>query len=205
MADEDEHSFLIDWEPATIFGQSRHDGSCHVETMPFMALALLNEEYWEGKMKRQYHHDLEGFLWILPFVCLQYENGDVIRNPPLKSWNTENYAFCRLLKLGFLNDIEDGPALLKMKATPSHEMGWILFCGILPSIHKSWSPQSGSAFDLFLCRSTGVEVSEDAYAKEVSSKETYLDFWKRVKTLANSPRTKELMPNLWRFVPVGLV
>ncbi|ETW83476.1 hypothetical protein HETIRDRAFT_426715 [Heterobasidion irregulare TC 32-1] len=153
MADEHELSFLIDWEPATIFGQSRHDGSCHIGTMPFMALALLNEEYWEGKMKRQYHHDLEGFL---------------------------------LLKLGFLNDIEDGPALLRMKATPSHEMGWILFCDILPSIHESWSPQSGS---------TGVEVSEDAYAK-VSSKETYLDFWKRVKTLANLPRTKELIPNL---------
>lgn len=75
MADEHELSFLIDWEPATIFGQSRHDGSCHIRTMPFMALALLNEEYWEGKMKRRYHHDLEGFLWILPFVCLQNENG----------------------------------------------------------------------------------------------------------------------------------
>ncbi|ETW79339.1 hypothetical protein HETIRDRAFT_117850 [Heterobasidion irregulare TC 32-1] len=435
MADEHELSFLIDWEPATIFGQSRHDGSCHIGTMPFMALALLNEEYWEGKMKRQYHHDLEGFLWILPFdspaskmstpdswvasigsgseraqvqarwaaaarehepalvlckhgwlglaaaargyerkrggqrqqedmsaarehehrqggrrqqedtgphlraqvgsasaargyECGQggrqqredtsagkvgsgIERGHICTRLGERRWRSATAARgyecgkgwvaaargykltlvlyergCRASRALILCEREQGigsgservwarsqtsaasprlvsppppttttsaharlvrrahassytmsaclllydecmPPLVspplpptisarvllykyatassqflfiildssEMKATPSHEMGWILFCGILPSIHESWSPQSGS---------TGVEVSEDAYAK-VSSKETYLDFWKRMKTLANLPRTKELIPNLWRFVPATLL
>ncbi|ETW83455.1 hypothetical protein HETIRDRAFT_451031 [Heterobasidion irregulare TC 32-1] len=62
MAGEGDRGFLIDWELATMFGQSSHDEASHLETVPFMALDLLDEEYWAGKIKRQYHHGLEGFL-----------------------------------------------------------------------------------------------------------------------------------------------
>ena len=62
MAGEGDRGFLIDWELATMFGQSSHDGTSHLETVPFTALDLLDEEYWAGKIKRQYHHGLEGFL-----------------------------------------------------------------------------------------------------------------------------------------------
>jgi Fungal protein kinase len=46
---------LLQWEPR-VFGT------------PFMAIDLLTDEYWEGTIKRYYHHELESFIWVI--VCL---------------------------------------------------------------------------------------------------------------------------------------
>lgn len=101
MDNEDERGFFIDWELATIFRQSCHDRSSCPETVPYMAMYLLNTDYWTS-IQRQYRHDLEGFLWILPYIFLQYNNGNLVENPPLKSWSMGNYHSCRHVKVGFL-------------------------------------------------------------------------------------------------------
>ncbi|ETW83439.1 hypothetical protein HETIRDRAFT_426692 [Heterobasidion irregulare TC 32-1] len=62
MAGKGGHGFLINWELATMFGQSSHDGTSHLETVPFTVLYLLDEEYWASKIKHQYNHGLKGFL-----------------------------------------------------------------------------------------------------------------------------------------------
>ena len=35
--------------------------------IPFMAIELLTDEYWNGSIERLYRHNLEAFIWILPF------------------------------------------------------------------------------------------------------------------------------------------
>ncbi|KAF8881281.1 hypothetical protein CPB84DRAFT_1687298, partial [Gymnopilus junonius] len=52
---------LLQWEPR-VFGTDR------TGTIPFMALHLLQKGYWTGHEERYYHHELESFVWILPYV-----------------------------------------------------------------------------------------------------------------------------------------
>ena len=42
---------------------------------PFTAVSLSSDEYWNGKIEREYRHELEAFIWILSFVFLGYQNG----------------------------------------------------------------------------------------------------------------------------------
>jgi hypothetical protein len=57
-----------------------------------MALDLLTEA-WKGNVQRLYRHDLEGFIWILPWVFLQFE-GKELKIPVLESWQTGDCAEC---------------------------------------------------------------------------------------------------------------
>ena len=50
--------------------------------IPFMALELLQDQYWKGDITRCYHHELEAFVWMLPFVFLAYDNGQFDRKAP---------------------------------------------------------------------------------------------------------------------------
>ncbi|KJA25232.1 hypothetical protein HYPSUDRAFT_120560, partial [Hypholoma sublateritium FD-334 SS-4] len=53
----------------------RVSGTARIGTIPFMALDLLVDRHWKGQSTRYYHHELESFVWMLPFVFLAYENG----------------------------------------------------------------------------------------------------------------------------------
>ncbi|KAF8875292.1 hypothetical protein BD779DRAFT_1407512, partial [Infundibulicybe gibba] len=44
-------------------------------TMPFMALDLLEEPAWNGKVRREYRHDAESFAWVLLWICCTYRDG----------------------------------------------------------------------------------------------------------------------------------
>ena len=54
-------------------------------TLAFMALELLTDQAWNGNVRRLYRHDLEGFIWMLPWVFLQYEDS-VLTIPVLEKW-----------------------------------------------------------------------------------------------------------------------
>ena len=99
----DPRGILNDWDLAHICAK---DGSTSISgertgTVPFMALDLLAEAYWDGKIKRLFCHDLEGFIWILPWVFLQF-NGNKLTNPVLRSWRTGDYKACHKEKKEFL-------------------------------------------------------------------------------------------------------
>ena len=50
-----------------------------------------------GRVERQYYHDLEGFIWILPWVFLQFE-GPRRTNRQLADWETSDFEACRKQK-----------------------------------------------------------------------------------------------------------
>ncbi|KAI0320236.1 hypothetical protein OF83DRAFT_1040642, partial [Amylostereum chailletii] len=49
---------LNDWDLATVEGLSSHYGMERTGTLPFMAIELLCIQYWEGKIRRLYRHDM---------------------------------------------------------------------------------------------------------------------------------------------------
>ncbi|KAL6307009.1 hypothetical protein BKA93DRAFT_131991 [Sparassis latifolia] len=69
-------------------------------TVPFMALDLLMPDYYSGKITRLYRHDLESFVWVLPFVLLRNYSTD--QDTQLNTWCTSDYNQCRKEKLDFL-------------------------------------------------------------------------------------------------------
>jgi len=70
-------------------------GTERIGTIPFMAVALLKKEYWDGKTKREYRHELESFIWILAFVCLRYKDGKAQRGTLVDEWMTSSFRHCR--------------------------------------------------------------------------------------------------------------
>ena len=70
--------------------------------IPFMALELLCDGYWKGNITRRYHHELEAFIWMLPFVFLAYDNGNFQpKTPFIKDWMTSDLNTCRQKKTDF--------------------------------------------------------------------------------------------------------
>jgi hypothetical protein len=93
---------LNDWDLS--FRRSRdrvgHVGGERTGTVPFMAMDLLCRKYWDGEMERLYRHDLEGLIWILPWVFLQFQ-GTTLEVPQLASWSTGDYLRCAEKKAHF--------------------------------------------------------------------------------------------------------
>ena len=82
--------------------RTRVPGSNRIGTIPFMALDLLLEKYGE-EVTRCYYHELEAFIWMLPFVFLAYDNGKLDpKNLFIKSWITSDYITCGEKKLAFV-------------------------------------------------------------------------------------------------------
>ncbi|KAF8869854.1 hypothetical protein BD779DRAFT_1681635 [Infundibulicybe gibba] len=57
--------------------------------MPFMALDLLQTQ--NPNMKREYHHNVESFAWVLLWICCTYENGEEIRERPLQTFTQPDF------------------------------------------------------------------------------------------------------------------
>ncbi|ETW83210.1 hypothetical protein HETIRDRAFT_439698, partial [Heterobasidion irregulare TC 32-1] len=170
MINDQKRGILNDWDLATIEGISKHDGCDRTGTVPFMALDLLKPSYWEGKIKRQYHHDLEGFLWILPYVCLQYKDGNMVTNP-LKSWNTGHYAICREKKSDFLRNLRTKPHLIP-KATSSYEWEWLVFHRFVQRIDNNWrSPLTNEAI------AAAIKGNMELATSVPTPMDIYAEFW----------------------------
>ncbi|KJA25248.1 hypothetical protein HYPSUDRAFT_37738 [Hypholoma sublateritium FD-334 SS-4] len=94
---------LTDFDLSAVPWLERAPGTNRAGTIPFMALELLRDEYWEGNIARRYHHELESFIWILPVVFLAYNDGKFDpKTQFIKDWITSDHNTCRLHKLDFM-------------------------------------------------------------------------------------------------------
>ncbi|EIN07691.1 hypothetical protein PUNSTDRAFT_53086 [Punctularia strigosozonata HHB-11173 SS5] len=81
--------------------ESAPQGTERTGTVPFMALELLCDEYWEGKIERLYRHDVESFAWVI--IYLGFTNDETLETLPAVDWYTADYEDCRGKKLKFLS------------------------------------------------------------------------------------------------------
>ncbi|TFY83676.1 hypothetical protein EWM64_g323 [Hericium alpestre] len=110
---------LNDWDLAItrVNGKKKSPHSERTGTPPFMALDLLTKAYYDGNMTRLYRHDLEAFIWILPWVFLQYNKG-TRESRVLRGWESADYGTVRDKKTGFLY------SLLKVNLMEQFENEW---------------------------------------------------------------------------------
>ena len=94
---------LIDYDSLSSQWQPCMPGTDRMGTIPFMAIGLLTDEYWNGLIEQLYWHDLEAFIWILPFVFFWYQNGKSQQGTLVKQWMTSNYITCCKEKSRFQN------------------------------------------------------------------------------------------------------
>ncbi|KAI0038738.1 hypothetical protein FA95DRAFT_1149834 [Auriscalpium vulgare] len=102
------YGVLNDWDLGNIREDPRNNHAFmeRTGTIPFMPLALLNSEYWDGKITRTYYHDLESFVWVLAFQCLSFDKGgDRLKEGPrpADAWETGDYEQCYEKKLAFVS------------------------------------------------------------------------------------------------------
>ncbi|RDB14846.1 hypothetical protein Hypma_016375 [Hypsizygus marmoreus] len=89
---------LNDFDLATLDDKEATD---RTGTVPFMALDLLCDQYYEGKIRRRYRHDLEAFVWVLFWVIFS-NTGTQEHRDLLERWNTSLYQQCYESKASFL-------------------------------------------------------------------------------------------------------
>ncbi|KAG1817069.1 uncharacterized protein BJ212DRAFT_1480308 [Suillus subaureus] len=67
--------------------------------IPFMAVDLLTKKAIKGKAEHMYQYIAESFMWVLIWVCLQYEDGKLLsKDRPLDCWLTGDAFSCREIK-----------------------------------------------------------------------------------------------------------
>ncbi|KAN0073650.1 hypothetical protein V8E55_012127 [Tylopilus felleus] len=78
-------------------------GTERTGTVPFMALALLQDEALQGNVRHAYEHDAESFIWVLIWISLRYDDGKTRKHGrPLDAWLRVDAVGCRKEKTDFL-------------------------------------------------------------------------------------------------------
>ena len=131
---------LGDYDLAILLGRLRARGTDRTGTVTFMAIHLLNKKYWDGLIKRQYHHELEAFVWVLPFVFLRYQDRAAVPNTIVEEWMTSDYATCHEKKSSFLFNLRQHhdsvqPDFKKVWQIARKLLSWVAL-GLLEPDHR---------------------------------------------------------------------
>jgi hypothetical protein len=99
------HGVLTDWDLATVEELGAHHGDRRTGTRPFMAIDILCDQYWDGLIPRVYRHELEGFVWILPWVFFQYQDKKCTPHRIFKRWVDRDVLIIRSVKRDFYIEV----------------------------------------------------------------------------------------------------
>jgi hypothetical protein len=100
------YGVLNDWDLSVVNNESPDVGD-HIATIPFLAADLLHNDYWDGKIKVLYRHDLESFVWILFWVLCCYTEGKEVIPPTLALWKSTDIVECRARRLNIISQFDD--------------------------------------------------------------------------------------------------
>lgn len=102
------YGVLRDFDLARVREKAKGHSSTHdterTGTVPFMASRLLYDEKWHRRTERQYHHELESFVWVVAYMAwaVDDETGEADFSTVLP-WMTSDYGECRKEKAGFMS------------------------------------------------------------------------------------------------------
>jgi len=112
--EDNRYGVLNDFDLSTIMKPNSRNpdrqGLERTGTLPFMAVELLNEKGFNGKVPRRYDHELESFAWVLVWVSRCVLDGEESEPPPaLKEWLANSNRLVYLSKSSFYKDQADTP------------------------------------------------------------------------------------------------
>jgi hypothetical protein len=99
------HGVLTDWDLATVKELGEHHGDRRTGTVPFMAIDILCDDFWKGKIPRMYRHELEGHIWVLPWVLFQYHDKKYTPHRLFDSWVNIKVDFVQSVKGNFCSKV----------------------------------------------------------------------------------------------------
>ena len=107
--EENKYGVLNDFDLSTIMKPGdrnpNRQGLERTGTLPFMAVQLLEDEGFDGKVPRRYDHELESFAWVLVWVSRCVVSGEEYEPPQrLKEWLGHNNDEVYKSKLAFMRD-----------------------------------------------------------------------------------------------------
>jgi hypothetical protein len=108
MYDEDnKYGVLNDFDLSTIMKPGARNpnrqGLERTGTLPFMAVELLDEEGFDGKIPRRYEHELESFAWVLVWVSRCVVGGQESERPwQLEEWLGHSNREVYMSKIAFI-------------------------------------------------------------------------------------------------------
>jgi len=189
------YGVLADWDLGVIRNNPKRGTTERMGTFPFMAVDLLTPEYWEGDLRRLYRHDLEGFVWILPWIALRYDNGAKKDQPRLVEWVSGDYDMCRLSKYAFLHEPKRRAREDKHVASCYLPL-WKLTCILLQRISFEGLVREGSIPGI----SEKSSVAED---KDVvgGPEKFYGKFWGWIEQASLQPEGAPVLAGLSAYVP----
>lgn len=105
----DRRGVLVDYDLSIFQHLPRVPRTYRTGTIPFMTIDLLRDKYWDGDAERLFAHELEAFIWILPFVSLRYQDQKAQKNTPVDRWITSDHNACRKAKWSWADapDLEE--------------------------------------------------------------------------------------------------
>ena len=123
--EDNKYGVLNDFDLSTIMKPGdrnpNRQGLERTGTLPFMAVELLHEKGFDGKIPRRYEHELESFAWVLVWVSRCVVGGEEYEPPlRLRQWLSNNNDEVYLSKLGFIREQWEIPT------TPDYEKLGIL-------------------------------------------------------------------------------
>ena len=109
---------LNDMDLASLIWDHGLKGHERTGTVPFMARQLLRDE-----VEHRYEHDIESFVWVLVWVCVRYNEGQLRSDGSrqLDQWAQVDMKLCQAFKNNFINTDRD-----EAKPSSSHAANWEL-------------------------------------------------------------------------------
>jgi len=140
--ENNKYGVLNDFDLSTIMNPGdrnpNRQGLERTGTLPFMAVELLENEGFDGKIPRRYEHELESFSWVLVWVSRCVLGSQESRPPRrLQEWLGNNNDEVYKSKVTFIRDQREFPM------TPDYESLGIM----LETWVKDNSQQSGTPSD----------------------------------------------------------
>ncbi|KAG0693398.1 hypothetical protein DFH29DRAFT_1084235 [Suillus ampliporus] len=122
-------------------------GNERTGTVPFMAISLLTPKAIAGKVEHLYRHDAESLVWVLVWVCVRYEGGELLsKGRPLDDWLKADATGCLKEKSDLCVDVSRGGLPRETHVVPRIQLG---HCSISSGLCPRYVPETweGSVLD----------------------------------------------------------
>ncbi|KAL0580875.1 hypothetical protein V5O48_001167 [Marasmius crinis-equi] len=93
---------LCDYDLAHFSHKEGPTGFTNTGTRRFMALDLLDDVAMEGKVKKEYRHDLESFAWVLVWILGRYSGSKQIQDPDFDDWKDPRWEILVQRRTAFI-------------------------------------------------------------------------------------------------------
>ena len=128
--EDNKYGVLNDFDLSTIMQPGdrnpNRQGLERTGTLPFMAVELLHQKGFDGKIPRRYDHELESFVWVLVWVSRCVAGGEECKRPQrLKEWLGHNNDEVYKSKLAFIQEQWEIPTTQDYESLAMVIQSWV--------------------------------------------------------------------------------